>query len=340
MTRIYCLEFLPSRDRREKFMKTNYVRFFQPMVHCVSSSEPDSGETQLPSDEWRGNNQTAVTNLGKEPLPAQPGTPADAQQVPQQQQQASQPQQLQQQQQGQGQSQQSKPSFVESSTVSSGIQVGSLEQASGDDTRQLTLTDTTTQQQQQHHELADTTHLDNNNTNDTTTDITNLSPAPPPLPNHIIHSDTIIITESIREEFTSCDNDNNSNKDLVREPEQMSYHTMQPMLVEDDCASNNCDERLEASATTVLHHDVQKVYNVDLSSGLYPHLYSFKSEQSEEQQQQQLPLVEFQSTEKLQIQQQAYFGPLVINDPNLTDFVEDGAEEESATSTEEEDEEL
>lgn len=322
------------------------------MVHCVSSSEPDSGETQLPSDEWRGNNQTAVTNLGssKEPLPAQPGTPVGTQQVQQQQpqqQQASQPQQLQQQQQP-PQSQQTKPSFVESSTVSSGIQVGSLEQAAADGTRQLTLTDT-----QQHHELADTTHLENTNESTDITAITNLSP-----PNHIIHSDTIIITESITEEFTTCETDKISNKDIVREllpgeqqqqQQQLSYHTMQPMLIdnvsEDESVSNTCDEQLQASATATLQqHDGQKVYNVELSSGLYSHLYSFKSEESEQQQQQQqqLPVVEFQSSEKLQMQQQAYFGPLVINEPNLNDFGEDGAEleEESATSTEEEDEEL
>lgn len=325
------------------------------MVHCVSSSEPDSGDAQLTSDEWRGNAQP-ISNPGS--VKEAPLNQTINGQQGQQQPQATPVQQQQQQQPGQPQTQ-TKPTYVESSTVSSGIQVGNLvEQAAAGGTLGLTLTDT--QQHQFHHELADTTHLENTHEpmDTTTTTITTITSSP----NHSIHSDTIVIAEHISEELTSGD-DYLINKDLVRELQseqqlqittESSYHINheqhEPMLVDntsdDNCVSNiyqpEQESQQQAAAAALIQQETQKFYSVGIAPNVYPHLYNFTAEQGEQQQQQQLAVVNYQTSEKLQIQQQAFFNPYVYNEGGLTNYVEGAVEleEESADSSDEDDEEL
>ena len=306
------------------------------MVHCISSSEPDSGgDVQLTSEEWRGkvqvinnNGNTKEVSLSQPPncQTPQPQLQPTTQQQPQQQ--------------------PVKPIFVESSTVSSGIQVGSfIEQTDAEATCRLTLIDTHIEHQF-HHELADTTQLENTHEPmDTTTTSS---------PNHSIHSDTIVIAERITEELT-CGDDYFINKDVVREVtlEQLSepsYHfhqQQQPMLIDntsdDNSVSNICEdqqppqEEQSAAVTALVQHESQKIYSVGIAPSLYPHLYNFRPEQDE-----QLTVVNYQASEKLQLQQQAFYNPYVYNNVGLTNYIENAVEleDETAESSDEEDEEL
>ena len=322
------------------------------MVHCVSSSEPDSGgDAPLASEEWRGNVQPTTNPGSVKEAPLGGQTPGQQLQQPQQ---ATTPQPQQQTQQPQPLAQTKTTTFVESSTVTSGIQVGSLEQAAcAGATSELTLTETITQLQPNHHQLADTTHLDNTHEP--------MDTIIPSSPNHSINSDTLVITECISEEL-SGDGDCLINKDVVREllpsqPQQQSfsesssYHIhqqqQQPVLVdsnsEDNCVSNIYEEQQLAAATAIVPEDVQKFYSVGVTApGLYPHLYNIETDEGMEQQQQQsLAVINYQASEKLQIQQQAYFSPYVYNGDDVN-YVEGDAEleEESTESSDEEDEDL
>lgn len=310
------------------------------MVHCVSSSEPDSGgDTQLNSEEWRGTVQTvASSGKVKEAQLGQPPSGGQSQTQMAGSQSQTQAQLTQQGQQQQPQTQPTKPTFVESSTVSSGMQVGSLVEqlAATGGTRQLTLTDTTTHQPYHHHELADTTHLDNTHLEPMDTSTTS--------PNHSIHSDTIVIAERISEELTSGD-DYVINKTVVREQQRSlepSFHIhqqQQSMLIDniadiDTSVSNIFDPQQQA--TTIVQHE--KFYSVGIAPGVYPHLYNFKADENE----QQSLAVAVNIQEKLQLQQQTYFSPFVYDNSGLTNFVEGAVEleEESADSSDDDDEEL
>lgn len=288
------------------------------MVHCVSSSEPDSGgDIHLTPDDWRsGSIQPTTNNPGnlKDIVPlTQTPTPQQIQQSQQQQQ--STPVQLSQQAQQQQQQQPQKPQYVESSTGGS-IQVGSLvEQAcAAGATRQLTLTDIHDQHHHQYHHdhvPADTTHdrhtphepLDEHH--HTIID----TPPPPPLPppNHSIHSDTIVIAERISEELVSCD-DYLINKDAIREiqvqstaADSLQRAVAAAMLTDDDYDdddNNISDDQASQLAATAAAAADSKFYNLGITAGLYPHLYNFK-EQTEAQQQQPLAVVNYQAAGEL-----------------------------------------
>ena len=317
------------------------------MVHCVSSSEPDT-EGQLTIDL----NPVVVKEMPASQIVVD-------QQTVQQAQQATITGQTQMQPQNHSVPTTKVGNYDETTATmnnvtASGIQVGSqIEQSTASD-QQLTLTI----DPNHHYHLqssVDTTNLDNISNeqtiipnNDST--IIDSIPLSPSSQSQALNNHTIV--------------HNAAYEALVRKTlgGDAALDVGQVMLVSNDDNFNDDDQSVvddanAAAASAVGNIDEQKLYGVGVAASLYPHLYNFEStsspqdgdddQQQQQQQQQQIAVVSYQTTttttEKLQ---QAFFNPYVYGNAAALGYAEAVAaateleEEDSPESSEEDDEEL